>query len=72
MAEAAPEEAAAAEPKPKRSRATRRKPAEAPAMAEPVAVEVISSMPQGESQEPGEPAEEKPKKAGWWQRKGFF
>ena len=53
----APAEAAAPEPETKRTR--RRAPAEAP--TEPV---VTSAK--------AEPAEEKPRKGGWWQRRGFF
>lgn len=59
-------EAPATEARPARARATRRKAApEKAAPAEPV---VVSST--ANQQEPSEEA--KPKKAGWWQRKGFF
>lgn len=54
------EEAPAAKPK-----RTRRKAVAAEAPAEPV---VSSVVPETESA----PAEEKPKRAGWWQRKSFF
>ncbi|MGI6853360.1 Rne/Rng family ribonuclease [Mesorhizobium sp. 1B3] len=59
-------ETPAPEAPPTRTRATRRKSApEKGAPAEPV---VVSST--ADQQEPNEEA--KPKKAGWWQRKGFF
>ncbi|KQZ13205.1 ribonuclease [Mesorhizobium sp. Root554] len=68
----AAEPAKAAEPKaeppaaeePVKKRASRRK----AATAETVAPVVSSTV----ANEPGEPAEQKPKKGGWWQRKGFF
>jgi ribonuclease E len=62
-ASAAEAEPAADAPKP---RASRRKPA-APAAAE--APVVVSSTL---TERGAEPAEEKPKRVGWWQRKGFF
>ncbi|WP_394892092.1 ribonuclease E/G [Mesorhizobium sp. AaZ16] len=70
------------EEKPKKPRASRRKVAE-PALETPAAeapqspartpkapaVKLVSSTPEGETTES---TEEKPKKAGWWQRKSFF
>jgi len=60
-AEAAP---AADAPKARRSR---RKPAAAEAAVEPVVVSSAQAHQGG-----GEPLEDKPKRVGWWQRKGFF
>jgi ribonuclease E len=74
--------AAQPEEKPKKPRASRRKVAE-PALEPPAAeapqpparapkapaVKLVSSTPDGETTES---TEEKPKKAGWWQRKSFF
>ncbi|HEV2898778.1 MAG TPA: Rne/Rng family ribonuclease [Pseudaminobacter sp.] len=74
--------AAQPEEKPKKPRASRRKVAE-PALETPAAevpqpparaskapaVKLVSSTPEGET---AESTEEKPKKAGWWQRKSFF
>ncbi|OQM76574.1 Rne/Rng family ribonuclease [Manganibacter manganicus] len=60
-----PKEAEAAETEPAKPRRTRRKPTAA-ASVEPV----VSSITVGEPE--AKPAEEKPKRAGWWQRKGFF
>ncbi|HWK68350.1 MAG TPA: Rne/Rng family ribonuclease [Rhizobiaceae bacterium] len=57
---------AAIEARPARARATRRK--AAAEKAEPAEPVVVSSTV--DQQEPQE--EPKPKKAGWWQRKGFF
>lgn len=61
-------EAPVAEERPARRRATRRKPpseTEAEAPAEPVVVSTSAEQQEGAE-------EAKPKKAGWWQRKGFF
>ncbi|PSM20156.1 ribonuclease E/G [Nitratireductor sp. StC3] len=74
---------AAAEPTPKKAPRRRRKAAEA---AETVAPEPVVTAPVAESTQETEPvvtssvadseqetdAETKPRKAGWWQRKGFF
>ncbi len=68
-APAAEETASAAEPEAEapKARRSRRKPAAAEtAAAEPV---VVSSTPANTD---SAPVEEKPKRAGWWQRKGFF
>ncbi|WP_202329234.1 Rne/Rng family ribonuclease [Mesorhizobium sp. L-8-3] len=70
-AETAPAETVAEEPAPepakRRTRATRRKPEAEAAPAEAV---VVSSTVAEVAEIPAEEA--KPKKAGWWQRKGFF
>ena len=70
-AEPAPEpeaEAAATQPA-KKPRASRRKTA---AVAEAAKAPVVSSSVAETENEPAENAEEKPKRVGWWQRKGFF
>ncbi len=67
--EPAPEaEAAEAQP-PKKPRASRRKTV---AVAETAKAPVASSPVAEVEGEPAENAEEKPKRVGWWQRKGFF
>ena len=69
---AAAEEAPAAAPKPK-PRASRRKPAAAPAAAEPVAAASPGdSSPSDEAADEQPAAEQKPKRGGWWQRRGLF
>ncbi|HEV2507374.1 MAG TPA: ribonuclease E/G [Mesorhizobium sp.] len=64
LVEAAPSEATEA-PAGKKPRASRRK----TASAETTAAPVVSSTAEAEAEET---AEEKPKRGGWWQRKGFF
>ncbi|MCK9551873.1 Rne/Rng family ribonuclease [Aquamicrobium sp.] len=62
------EEAAAEAKAPAKPARTRRKPA---ATAEAPAAPVVSSVVP-ETDQAASPAEEKPKRAGWWQRKSFF
>ncbi|WP_315923355.1 ribonuclease E/G [Mesorhizobium sp. SP-1A] len=64
-AEEAPDAAEA--PKARRTRRKAAPAAEPAAVAEPVVSSTVTSDEQGE-----QAAEEKPKRAGWWQRKGFF
>jgi ribonuclease E len=69
------EEAAVApvEAKPAKPRASRRKPAAAAeTAAAPVVSSTIAYAPADVAEKTEEKAEEKPKRAGWWQRKGFF
>jgi ribonuclease E len=71
-----------AEEKPKKPRASRRKaaepaelaaaPAEAPETAEQAPAAPVVKLVSSTGEEKTEDAEEKPKKAGWWQRKSFF
>ncbi|RWC60439.1 ribonuclease E/G [Mesorhizobium sp.] len=63
-ATASDEAAAAVEAAPK-ARPSRRKPAAANAPVEPVVSSTVA-------EEPAAKTEDKPKRAGWWQRKGFF
>jgi ribonuclease E len=65
-AAAQPSEAEAAKTETAKPRPSRRKPAAAAAPAEPV----VSSTVVGETEATA--AEGKPKRGGWWQRKGFF
>jgi ribonuclease E len=69
-------EEAAADPvaaKPAKPRATRRKPAAAAeAAATPVVSSTIADAPAEVAEKTEEKVEDKPKRAGWWQRKGFF
>jgi ribonuclease E len=69
-------ENAAADPvaaKPAKPRATRRKPAAAAeAAATPVVSSTIADAPAEVAEKTEEKVEDKPKRAGWWQRKGFF
>ncbi|MGB3536941.1 MAG: Rne/Rng family ribonuclease [Mesorhizobium sp.] len=69
------EEAAVApvEAKPAKPRASRRKPAvAAETAAAPVVSSTIADTPADVAEKTEEKAEERPKRAGWWQRKGFF
>ncbi len=71
-AEEPAKEAEAAAPvadKPAKPRASRRKPA---AAAETATAPVVSSTVADAPAESAENTEQKPKRAGWWQRKGFF
>ncbi|MGB3897970.1 MAG: Rne/Rng family ribonuclease [Mesorhizobium sp.] len=63
------EAAAPVEEKPAKPRASRRKPA---AAAETAAAPVVSSTVADAPTESAEDTEQKPKRVGWWQRKGFF
>jgi ribonuclease E len=65
---AADQEASAEAKAPAKPTRTRRKPA---ATAEAPAAPVVSSVVP-ETDQAASPAEEKPKRAGWWQRKSFF
>jgi ribonuclease E len=70
-------EAAAVEPveaKPAKPRASRRKPAAAAAeiAATPVVSSTVADAPTEVAEKTEEKADDKPKRAGWWQRKGFF
>lgn len=65
---AATEETVVVEPvaeEPSKARPSRRKPAAIDAPVVPVVSSTVASEPEAK-------AEEKPKRAGWWQRKGFF
>lgn len=56
---------AAVEEEPAKARPSRRKPASADTPAVPVVSSTVAEQAEAK-------AEEKPKRAGWWQRKGFF
>ncbi|QKC90769.1 ribonuclease E/G [Mesorhizobium sp. NZP2234] len=56
---------AAAKEEPSKARPSRRKPAAIDAPVVPVVSSTVASEPEAKT-------EEKPKRAGWWQRKGFF
>jgi ribonuclease E len=75
-AAAQPSETEAAKTETAKPRRARRKPAAAAAPVEPVVSSIVTGETVTGEASTGEtgtaPTEEKPKRAGWWQRKGFF